>query len=190
MYLGVGRLRMQIQPNPEFESCSAFNGDDPHWYAARIRANHEKRVAERMANRGIEHLLPLYTSLRQWKDRKVCLLMPLFPGYLFVRLCLRERLRVLEVPGLAGLVGIGCQPIPLADAEIQVIQRCINLESIIAPHPYLSVGNRALVRNGPFRGLEGIVIRLKNRTRLVISLSLIQSSVTLELDQAELEPVR
>jgi transcription antitermination factor NusG len=181
---------MHMQANPEFQSLSAFKGEDPHCYAARIRPNHEKRVAERMFNRGIEHLLPLYISLRQWKDRKVCLSMPLFPGYLFVRLCLRERLGVLEVPGLAGLVGIGCQPIPLADAEIQVIQSCKKFEAIIAPHPYLSVGNRALVRNGPFQGLEGIVIGLKNHTRLVICLNLIHSSVTLELDQAELEPVR
>src|SRR6267142_211538 len=79
---------MQIQLNPELTPYSPFNREDPHWYAAQIRPNHEKRVAERMVQRDIEHLLPLYTSLRQWKDRKVSLAMPLFPGYLFVRLCL------------------------------------------------------------------------------------------------------
>jgi transcription antitermination factor NusG len=142
-----------------------------------------------MGHRKIEHLLPLYTSRRQWKDRKVSLSMPLFSGYLFVRLCVRERLRVLEVPGVAGLVGIGSQPVPLADEEIRAIQGCMNPGSSIVPHPYLRVGNRARVRSGPFQGIEGIVVRTNNETRLVISFSLIQSSVTLEIDQIELEPV-
>ena len=95
---------MQIQLNSELTPGSAFNSEDLRWYAARIRANHEKRVAERLLHRDIEYLLPLYTSRRQWKDRRVCLLMPLFPGYLFVRFGMRERLRVLEVPGVAGLL--------------------------------------------------------------------------------------
>ena len=176
---------MQIQLNPELTPYSPFNREDPHWYAAQIRPNHEKRVAERMVQRDIEHLLPLYTSLRQWKDRKVSLSMPLFPGYLFVRLCLRERPQVLELPGVARLVGIGSQPAPLADEEIRAIQDCVSLESRIAPHPYLAVGNRARVRSGPFQGIEGIIVRSKSQTRLVISFSLIQRSVTLEIDQID-----
>ena len=180
---------MQIQLNPELTPYRPCNREDPHWYAARTRPNHERRVAERMVQRSIEHLLPLYTSLRQWKDRKVSLSMPLFPGYLFVRLCMRERLHVLEVPGVAGLVGIGSQPVPLPDEEIRAIQDCVNLESRIAPHPYLVIGNRARVRSGPFQGIEGIIVRSNSQTRLVISFSLIQRSVTLEIDQIELEPV-
>jgi transcription antitermination factor NusG len=180
---------MQIQSNQEPTPCGSFSREDPHWYAARIRPNHEKRVAERMVQRRIEHLLPLYTSLRQWRDRKVSLSMPLFPGYLFVRLCIRERLRVLEVPGVAGLVGIGSQPAPLEDGDIRSIQDFVNFKSRIAPHPYLMIGNRARVRSGPFRGTEGIIVRIKSQTRLVISFNLIQRSVTLEIDAIELEPV-
>jgi transcription antitermination factor NusG len=180
---------MQIQLNQEPIPYGSFNHEDPHWYAARTRPNHEKRVAERMVQRNIEHLLPLYTSLRQWKDRKVSVSMPLFPGYLFVRFFLSGRLAVLEVPGIAGLVGIGSQPAPLADEEIRAIQDCLNLESRIAPHPYLAIGNRARVRSGPFQGIEGIIVRSSSRTRFVISFSLIQRSVTLEIDQIELEPL-
>ena len=180
---------MQIQLNQEPTPYGSFNREDPHWYAARTRPNHEKRVAERMVQRNIEHLLPLYTSLRQWKDRKVSVSMPLFPGYLFVRFFLSGRLAVLEVPGVAGLVGIGSQPAPLADEEIRAIQDCLNLESRIAPHPYLAIGNRARVRSGPFQGIEGIIMRSNSQTRLVISFGLIQRSVTLEIDQIELEPV-
>jgi transcription antitermination factor NusG len=90
---------------------------------------------------------------------------------------------------VAGLVGAGSQPVPLADEEIRAIQGCVNPKSSIVPHPYLSVGNRARVRSGPFQGIEGIVVRINSQTRLVISLSLIQSSVTLEIDRTELEPV-
>ena len=180
---------MQIQLNPELTSYRQLNREDLHWYAVRTRSNHEKRVAERMGHRSIEHLLPLYSSLRQWKDRKVSLLMPLFPGYVFVRLCVRDRLRVLEVPGVAGLVGTRSQAVPLADDEIRAIQGCVNAGSRIAPHPYLSVGNRVRVRSGPFCGIEGIIVRTNNKANLVISLSLIQSSATLEIDQFELEPV-
>lgn len=180
---------MHLQLSPRFTPHTPVNSEDLHWYAARLRANHEKRVAERMSDRNIEHLLPLYSSRRQWKDRKVSLLMPLFPGYLFVRLCVRDRLRVLEVPGVAGLVGTRSQAVPLADDEIRAIQGCVNAASRIAPHPYLSVGNRVRVRSGPFCGIEGIIVRTNNKARLVISLSLIQSSASLEIDQFELEPV-
>jgi transcription antitermination factor NusG len=180
---------MQIQLNSEVTSYRPPNREDLHWYAVRTRSNHEKRVAERLVHRNIDHLLPIYTSLRQWKDRKVSLSMPLFPGYLFARLCVRERLLVLEVPGVAGLVGIGSQPVPLADEEIRAIQGCMKPQSSIVPHPYLNVGKRARVRCGPFQGIEGIVVSTNNETRLVISFNLIQSSVTLEIDQIELEPV-
>jgi transcription antitermination factor NusG len=180
---------MQLQFSPKVAPHTLVNPDDTHWYAARTRSNHEKRVAERMGDRNIEHLLPLYSSRRQWKDRKVSLSMPLFPGYLFVRLCVRDRLRVLEVPGVAGLVGTRSQAVPLADDEIRAIQGCVNATSRIAPHPYLSVGNRVRVRSGPFCGIEGIIVRTNHQARLVISLSLIQSSASLEIDQFELEPV-
>src|SRR6267378_7417179 len=83
----------------------------PHWYAAYTRANHERRVADQMAEREVEHFLPEYESVRKWKDRKVRLQMPLFPGYVFVHLALNDRLRVLQVPGVAKLVSFGGLPV-------------------------------------------------------------------------------
>ena len=89
--------------------CASSNsaGEEDHWYAAYTRPNHEKKVAEQLDLRNIEQLLPLYSSMRQWKDRKVRLMRPLFPGYVFVRISLQKRLQVLEVPGIASLVGFG-----------------------------------------------------------------------------------
>src|SRR5437868_5557729 len=92
--------------------------EQPRWYAAYTCANHEKKVSLQFQLRHVEHFLPQFDSVRKWKDRKVRLRMPLFPGYLFVRLPLENRVRALEVPGVARLVGFGGQPLPLEDAEI------------------------------------------------------------------------
>src|SRR5258708_26480923 len=94
----------------------------PHWYAVYTCANHEHRVADQLAVRGVEHFLPLYESLRRWTDRKVRLRMPLFPGYIFVQLALRDRLRVLEVPSVVRLVGFNGRPAPLPEADVARIR--------------------------------------------------------------------
>lgn len=180
---------MQIQTYPDQLHCGGFDSENPRWYVAHTRPNHEKRVAKQLGQRRLEHLLPLYNSIRQWKDRKVRLAMPLFPGYVFARFSLRERLRVLEIPGVAGLVGFGTRPAQLADEEIESVQRCMSCPGEIKPHPYLCVGRRARVKSGPLRGLEGFIVQLKNRTRMVLSFDLIQRSATLDADQIELEPV-
>jgi len=93
------------------------------WYAAYTCANHEKRVADHLAGRGVEYFLPLYETVHRWKDRRVRLQLPLFPGYVFVRLPLAQRLRVLQAPGVARLVGFGDMPAPLADADIEALRK-------------------------------------------------------------------
>src|SRR4029077_1760360 len=92
---------------------------DPFWYAAYTSANHEKRVAEQLARRSVEHFLPLYDSVRRWKDRRMKLKLPLFPGYVFVRLALRDRLQVLQVPGVVKLVGFNGAPAELPQKEME-----------------------------------------------------------------------
>ena len=160
-----------------------------HWYAAYTRPNHEKRVAEQLERRNLQQLLPLYSSVRQWKDRKVRIEMPLFPGYVFVRIPLQERLRVLEVPGVACFVGFGKQPACLPEEEIRSLQGCMNRESSVEPHPYLCAGRRVRVKSGPLQGLQGFIICVKNRTRLVVSFDSIRCAATLEADQVDLEPL-
>ena len=162
---------------------------EPRWYAAYTSANHEKRVAVQLGQRSVEHFLPLYDSVRRWKDRKVQLQLPFFPGYVFVRLALRDRLQVLQVPGVAKLVGFNGLPCALPDAEIEAIQTCLTRKAGLEPHPYVQVGRRVRVMAGPLQGLEGIVVRKKNRVRFVISLDLIQRSAAVEVDAADLQPV-
>ncbi len=182
--LGVAGNLNTTSEWPEFpaELC------EPRWYAACTTANHEKRVAEQLYLREVEHFLPLYASVRRWKDRNVELKLPLFPGYVFVRMALRERLRVLQVPGVARLVGFGGWPTALPSGEINALRASLQDGVRAEPHPFLTAGRKVRVKNGPLAGLRGILARRKNRVRFVVSLDLIQRAMAVELDEADLEP--
>ena len=163
---------------------------EERWYAAQTCANHEKRVQEQLRQRAVDAYLPVYASIRRWKDRRVTLELPLFPGYVFVRLALRDRLPVLQTPSVVRLVGFGGQPVALPDQEIEALRQGLAKELRVEPHPYLKIGQRVRVRTGPLQGLEGLLVRKKNISRFVISLDLIMRSVAVEIDIAELESVR
>ncbi len=160
---------------------------EPHWYAAYTCAQHEKRVAAELGMREVEHFLPLYSSVRRWKDRRVVLNLPLFPGYVLVRVALCNRLRVVQIPSVVRLVGFGGLPTALPDREMEILRSgfCQSLRA--EPHPFLTGGRRVRVKAGPLEGLEGIVVRRKNRLRLVISLDLIHRAATVEIEEADLE---
>jgi transcription antitermination factor NusG len=162
----------------------------PRWYAVQTCANHEKRVLQQLGQRTVEAYLPLYASVRRWKDRRIWLELPLFPGYVFVRLALNDRMRVLQTPSVVRLVSFGGQPAALPEQEIETLRQGLTRELRAEPHAYLKAGQRVRVRSGPLRGLEGILARKKNGTRFVISFELIMRSVAVEIDVAELEPVR
>jgi transcription antitermination factor NusG len=160
-----------------------------HWYAAYTSANHEKKVSVELGRRSVESFLPLYSSVRRWKDRRVQLEMPLFPGYVFVRITLTERLRVLQVPGVSKLVGFGGLPVALPDEQLEALRAGLNGQSCAEPHPYLSVGRRIRVVRGAFQGAEGILVRKKGVFRVVLSLELLMRSISVEMDTADLEPI-
>lgn len=170
-----------------------FAGDEmeayvqPRWYAAYTRANHERRVADQLAERGVENFLPQYESVRKWKDRRVRLQMPLFPGYVFVHLALQSRLRVLQVPGVACLVGFGGKPVAVPKEEFARIRGFLTQGLRAEPHPYLNVGRKVRLTNGPLAGTQGILLRRKGNFRLVISIELIQRAVAVDVDAADVE---
>lgn len=162
---------------------------EARWYAAYTSANHEKRVAEQMGVRGVEHFLPLYTSVRRWKNGRVTLQRPLFPGYVFVRMALRERLRVQQIPGVARLVGFDGAPAALPDEEIETLRMSFVSGIRAEPHPYLSVGRRVRITAGPLAGREGILKRWKGNLRVVLSTELIQRSISVDIDASAVVPV-
>jgi transcription antitermination factor NusG len=160
---------------------------EPRWYAAYTRANHEKRVAEQLGLRGIESFLPLYESVRRWKDRRVQLRLPLFPGYVFVRVALSGRLRVLQIRSVARLVRFNGYPVVLPETDIENLRNGLGSKLLIEPHPYLTSGRRVRVISGPLRGSEGILLRLKNNFRVVLSIDVLMRSVAAEVDVADLD---
>jgi transcription antitermination factor NusG len=159
------------------------------WYAAYTSANHEKRVSEQLGVREVEHFLPLYTSSRRWRDRRVKLELPLFPGYVFVRTALRNRLQVLQVPGVVRLVGFEGAPTALPEDEIEALRTSLTDGLRAEPHPYLTVGRRVRVQAGPLAGLTGILLRRKAGARFVVSVDVIRRSVVVELFEADLMSV-
>ena len=154
------------------------------WYAAYTCANHEKRVAAELGARDVEHFLPLYSSMRRWKDRRVQLELPLFPGYVFVRLALCDRQRVVQIPSVVRLVGFGGLPTALPDTEVDIMRSGLSQSLRAEPHPFLTVGRSVRITGGPFAGLEGILKRKRSNLRVVVSLALIQRSVSVEVSAA------
>jgi len=156
------------------------------WYAVYTAPRHEKRVADQVARYGICCFLPLYRSMRRWKDRRKEIALVLFPGYVFVRMALQDRFRVLQLPGAVRLVSVDGQPAVLPDAEIESLRNRLGSRSI-EPHPYLRVGQKVRVRSGPLQGLEGIIQRHNHRCRIIFSIHLLSRSVSVEVDDSELE---
>lgn len=159
----------------------------PLWYAAYTSANHERKAAAEISRRGVESFLPLYRAVRRWSDRRVELEMPLFPGYVFVHLALRERLRVLQVPGVAKLVGFGGLPVALPDVQVEALRAGLDKQALAKPHSYLVVGRKVRVLHGPLTGAEGILVRKKGIYRVVLSLELIMRSVAVEVEATDVE---
>jgi len=160
-----------------------------HWYAAYTCANREKSVAEQLGVRAVEHFLPVYSSVRRWKDRRVTLQLPLFPGYVFVRMPLCDRLRVLQIPGMARLVGFDGTPAVLPDSDIESLRVSLDSGMRVEPHSNLRVGRRVHVKAGPMAGMQGILLRRKGKLRVVISIDLIQRSVAVEIGEADVAPL-
>jgi transcription antitermination factor NusG len=161
---------------------------EPRWYAAWTRSRHEKSVADALKRKMIETFLPLYETVRQWKNGRHRVELPLFPGYTFVRIALCDRLEVLKAPGVVRLVGFNGTPTPLEDEEIENLQRALARGVRAEPHPFLTVGRRVRVIAGPLAGYEGILVRRKGGSHVVLSIDLIHRSVLVHLAANELEP--
>lgn len=160
------------------------------WYALYTTCRHEKRVAQHLVQREIEHYLPLYVAHRKWRDgSKVALELPLFPCYIFVRIGRQERARVLGTPGALTIVGgTGGEPAPLPDTALDALRQGLQ-QGRVEPHPLLTAGQKVLIRSGAFSGMQGIVARKKSGFRVVLTIEQIMQSVAVEIDESDLEPV-
>ena len=143
-----------------------------------------------LRDRGYEQFAPSFKAERQWSDRKKEVDQYLFPGYIFCRFDPQDRLPVLTVPGVVDLVGFGRIPEPIPDAEIERVRRMVESGLLVSPFPFLEVGQPVFIERGPLVGLEGILVETKGRYRLVVSINLLQRSVSAEVDRQSVRPVR
>jgi transcription antitermination factor NusG len=144
------------------------------WYAIRVQAKLEKVASDVLRQKGFEQFLPLYRAKRVWSDRVKELDLPLFPGYLFCRLDLSERLLPLvTTPGVLGIVSAGRDPVSIPDQEIALVQAVVRSGLPAMPWPALSAGSLVLIERGPLAGVEGLVLDADKKCRLIVSVSML-----------------
>jgi len=179
-------------------SCNVTQGNSdavspmnlPEWYAVQTRPRHEKRVAAELRARAIEEFLPLHCTRHRWKNGVTAdVELPLFPCYLFVRLSLCEKLRLLQLPGVIGFAVNSAHPTAMAPADIEAL-RALSVICRAEPHPFLKAGDRVQIVAGPLAGMQGILLRRKQELRVVLSLDFILRSVAVEVSEFDIEPIR
>lgn len=160
------------------------------WFALLVKPRHDKAVSGALSTKGYETFLPLYKKRHRYATRLKESELPLFPGYVFCRFDPLARLPILITPGVIQVLGAGRMPIPVDDSEIASLQLAIRSQLTVKPVPYLKAGQRVRITEGSLAGVEGIVVNSKQPLRLVLSVSLLQRSVLLEIDQesVSLEP--
>jgi transcription termination/antitermination protein NusG len=161
---------------------------DAQWFAVHVKVRYEKFVAEMLREKGFETFAPLYRHKRYYGKVVKESHLPLFPGYAFCRLNPSNRLPVLLTPGVIKLLGNGKTPYPVDEGEISALQRAAQARVPMTPFGYLRSGEMGHIARGPLAGLEGVVVQEKRSFRLVLSVTLLQRSVMLEVDSADVVP--
>jgi transcription antitermination factor NusG len=164
--------------------------EEPYWYALHTRSRHEKVARDQLTAKGIENLLPLCQKRSVWKDRVKTIEVPLFKGYIFGYFPLKNKLSVLQSIGVVRIVSFNGLPVPVPPEQIEAVQTMVEQHLRYDPHPFLTEGMRVRVKHGPLAGAEGILVAKKQRYRLVISVNLIQQAVAVDIDSANVEPLR
>ena len=168
---------------------SAEGGRRNQWFALRVKPRFEKPIARVVRNKGFEEFLPLYRCRRRWSDRVKDIDLPLFPGYVFCQLNPAHRLPLLTIPGALHFVGIGRIPAPIEEQEIGALRRAMESGLWAEPWPFLDVGQRVRLDDGPLTGVEGILIEVRKQHRIVVSVSLLQRSVAVVIERDWVRPV-
>jgi transcription antitermination factor NusG len=159
------------------------------WYALQVRPRYEKIIASTLLSKGYEGFLPLYRHRSRWSDRIKEIHLPLFPGYLFCRFDINRRLPILVTPGIIRVVGIGKNIYPVEESEIAALQAVVISGLQAQPWSFLNLGQKVRIDFGALAGVEGILLGMKGSRKLVISVTLLQRSVAVEIDEAWVAPV-
>lgn len=160
------------------------------WYALYTKHQHEKKASSYLEKRGFQVLLPTHRSANRWKDRTKVISVPIFPCYVFVQAALDRKLDLLRAPGVFWMVGNSRGASAVPELEIDALRKIMRSGARVEPHPYLKNGDRVRIRGGPLSGLEGILIRIKNTYRVVLSVELLQKAVAVEVDLSTVERLK
>jgi len=180
--LAQSEIRQLLTHSRDGHDVLDFKSTTQPWFALQVRMRHESGVADYLKSKGYEWFLPLYKAKRRWSDRVKEVDAPLFPGYLFCRFNPYDRLPILKTPGVTQIVGYNHIPVPVDEQEIEAIRRLVASGMPNAPCAYLEVGSKVRIEVGALRGLEGILTEVKGKRRLVLSITLLQRSVAVEID--------
>jgi len=159
------------------------------WFALRVKSGTEKMVAAMARNKGFEEFVPLYQSRRRWSDRVKSVECPLFQGYVFCRLNPANRMPLLTISSVMHFVGVGRVPAPIDDCEISAIQAAVRSGLPTQPWPFLVAGQRLRLDEGPLAGLDGVLVQVRKEHRLVVSVTLLQRSLAVEIDRDWVRPL-
>jgi transcription antitermination factor NusG len=176
--------------SPASTASSVPDSSIRRWFALRVRPRYEKITSAALCGKGYQEFPALCRMRRRWSDRWKEVELPLFPGYIFCRFDVCCRLPVLTTPGVLYIVGFGNSPEPLDNSEVEAIRAIIRSGLPARPWPFLRAGQRVLVEYGSLAGLEGLVVSLKKDCRLVVSVSLLQRSVAVEIDRDWIRPIQ
>ena len=165
------------------------SADPLPWFAVVIKPQHERAVQEGLHQKGLESFLPLYRATRRWSDRLKHLQLPLFPGYVFCRFERSGKVPVLRTPGVRSIVSCGTEMLAVPEEEIDRVRLMASSGAAVEPWPFLKTGQRVRVCDGPLAGLEGILAEVRNATRVVVGLDLLQRSVAVQLNRDQILPV-
>lgn len=158
------------------------------WYALQVHAGREKWIVSYLEHRGLEHLLLCRSEVRRWSDRLTTIRKPIFSGYVFCHLGEGEHVRALSVPGVLRIVGYGRLPVPVADEEIAALQILSRGELPLEEWPYLQEGDQVRLEGGALDGLLGRFVQARGGGRVVVSVTILQRSVAVEIDRSRLTP--
>ena len=161
-----------------------MNHQEEQWFAVHVRSRHEKKVCTLLAEKGLEHFLPLQKEEHRWADRTKRLEVPLFPNYVFCRHSPALRVPVLNTPGVIGIAGTRQQPLPIDEEEIAALRAVVRSGLPCEPLPELIVGKRVRLIDGPLTGMDGLVTDIRKNLSLVVGITLLQRSVLVAVDPA------
>jgi transcription termination/antitermination protein NusG len=159
------------------------------WFALQVKGNYENIVAAHLSGKGYEWFLPLCKRRNRWSDRWKEIKRPLFPGYLFCQLDPLNRFPILTIPRVARIVGAANHPVAIDETEIAAIQAAAMSGLPSRPWPFIQIGQSVRIERGPLCGLEGVLLDFKSHHRLVLSVTLLQRSIAVQVEDAWVTPI-